>query len=118
MSDMMAAAGMPPGTYPLGGQDVTTDGLSARLPDGTLAGSLLTMDQAVRNMVAWELCSPAQAIEMATETPATLLGLTDRGRLLPGTRADLTLLDHDLRVQHVLLRGSILHRGNSLTNGL
>lgn len=106
VSDMMAAAGMPTGVYPLGGQDVTTDGFSARLPDGTLAGSLLTMDQAIRNMVDWEICSAAQAIQMATETPARLLGLSDRGQLQPGTRADITLLDEALMVQQVFIHGN------------
>src|SRR5205823_5835270 len=49
VTDAMAAAGMPPGRYPLAGRDVIADGSSARLQDGTLAGSTLAMDAAVRN---------------------------------------------------------------------
>jgi N-acetylglucosamine-6-phosphate deacetylase len=105
VTDMMSAAGMPPGTYPLGGRQVETDATAARLPDGTLAGSLLTMDQAVRNLVAWRVASTGEAIRMATETPADVLGLTDRGSLQVGTRADLVLLDDRLRVQQAVVGG-------------
>jgi N-acetylglucosamine-6-phosphate deacetylase len=105
VTDMMSAAGMCPGTYPLGGRDVTTDGATARLPDGTLAGSLLTMDQAIRNLVAWEIATPAVAIQMATQIPAGILGLTDRGRLAAGMLADLVLLDERLEVDMTIVRG-------------
>jgi N-acetylglucosamine-6-phosphate deacetylase len=105
VTDMMAAAGMPPGTYPLGDQLVTTDGVSARLADGTLAGATLRMDAAVRNMAAWTGASIADAIRMATETPATILGRPDLGRLAAGNPADLTLLDDDLAVVATLIAG-------------
>jgi N-acetylglucosamine-6-phosphate deacetylase len=107
VSDMMAAAGMPPGTYPLGSQTVTTDGVSARLPDGTLAGSLLTMDVAIRNMVAWTDAGPAQAIAMATETPANVLGITHKGHLRPGADADLAFFTDDLFVTGTMIGGQM-----------
>ena len=110
VTDMMAAAGMPPGTYPLGDQLVTTDGVSARLPDGTLAGATLRMDAAVRNMVAWTGASPADAIRMATETPATILGRSDLGRLAAGNPADLTLLTEDLQVNMTLVNGRTVYQ--------
>ncbi|MGH9048406.1 MAG: N-acetylglucosamine-6-phosphate deacetylase [Acidimicrobiia bacterium] len=70
---------------------VERDG-AARLPDGTLAGSTLTLDRAVANVAA--LGVPVErAIEMATAIPAEVLGVRDRGRLAPGTRADLVALD-------------------------
>jgi len=94
VSDMMAAAGMPPGTYSLNDIPVSVDETSARLADGRLAGSSLTMDAAVRNMVAWAGVSIPDALTMATATPATLLGLPDLGRLAPGNAADLTILDN------------------------
>src|SRR5262249_54448047 len=53
VTDAMAALGMPPGAYRLGTGEVTVDGVSARLADGRLAGSLLSMDQALRNLVAY-----------------------------------------------------------------
>ena len=76
-----------------------------RLPDGTLAGSILTMDRAVRNMVSIGV-DPPRAIEMATMIPAELLGLDDRGALAAGKRADVVALDPDtLEVRAVWLRG-------------
>jgi N-acetylglucosamine-6-phosphate deacetylase len=78
---------------------------AARLPDGTLAGSTLTLDRAIANVAA--LGVPVErAIEMATAIPADVLGLPDRGRLAPGTRADLVALDPaSLAVQAVWLAG-------------
>ncbi len=105
VTDMVSAAGMLAGTYQLGGRSVKSDGISVRLPDGTLAGSALTMDQAIRNLVTWKIASPAEAIQMATETPADVLGLDDRGRLIAGTFADLVLLDGAFRVTRTIVHG-------------
>jgi N-acetylglucosamine-6-phosphate deacetylase len=110
VSDMMAAAGMPPGPYPLGGQQVMVDGESARLADGTLAGSVLTLDRAVRNAVRWVGVTAAEALAMATAVPARLLGLTDRGRIVTGGIADLVLLDADLRVVTTLVAGQVAYQ--------
>ena len=110
VTDMMAAAGMPPGEYALGGQRVTVDGVSARLGDGTLAGAILTLDQAVRNVVRWTETTPAAALRMASEIPATLLGVTDVGRLVAGARADLVLLDQDLQVRATLIGGRTVYQ--------
>jgi N-acetylglucosamine-6-phosphate deacetylase len=105
VSDMMAAAGMPAGEYTLGGQVVRTDGISVRLPDGTLAGSVLLMDEAIRNVARWASVSPAQAIRMATEVPAGVLRRDDIGVLRPGAFADLTLFDHHLNVVRTIVDG-------------
>jgi N-acetylglucosamine-6-phosphate deacetylase len=110
VTDMMAAAGMPPGDYALGGQRVIVDETSARLTDGTLAGAILTLDEAVRNMVRWTEATPAEALRMASEVPARLLGLADAGRLVAGARADLVLLDRDLRVEETLIDGRTVYR--------
>ena len=76
-----------------------------RLADGTLAGSMLTMDQAARNMVSIGV-DLARAIEMAATIPAELLGLDDRGSITVGKRADLVALDPtDLSVRAVWLEG-------------
>ncbi len=109
VTDMMAAAGMPPGTYALGGQQVIVDGRSARLADGTLAGSILTMDHTVRNMVQWAGADRADALRMASETPARLLGLTHLGTIRAGADADLVLLSDDLTVQATIIRGDIIY---------
>lgn len=105
VSDMMAATGLGPGIYPLGGQPVTVSETTAQLADGTLAGSVLTMDQAIRNLVTWGGVTPAQALHMATAVPARLLGDATRGRLVTGARADLTLWSSDLQVERVLVGG-------------
>jgi N-acetylglucosamine-6-phosphate deacetylase len=110
VSDMMAAAGMPPGQYELGGQSVIVDERSARLADGTLAGSVVTLDQAVRNVVRWTEATPAEAIAMASEVPANLLGLADSGSLTSGHVADLVLFDASLGVATTIVGGRIAFR--------
>jgi len=108
VTDAMAAMGMPPGGYALAERRVIVDEDSARLPDGTLAGSILCMDQAVRNMIAFTGCSPAAAIRMASTTPADALGLSGRGRVAPGCHADLVLLDGGLHVTHTIVGGEVV----------
>lgn len=110
VTDMMAAAGMPPGRHRLGGQPVEVDGESARLADGTLAGAVLTLDRAVRNAVLWGGVTAAEALRMATEVPARLLGLSDRGRLAVGAVADLALFDGDLHVLATVVGGEVVFR--------
>ncbi len=112
VSDAMAAAGLGPGEYRLGDRRVSVDEKSARLENGTLAGTLagsvLTMDQAVRNLVAWRACSLAEALTMASTTAAQLLGLDQLGRIEAGRAADLVVLDEDLHVQQTIINGQIV----------
>jgi N-acetylglucosamine-6-phosphate deacetylase len=75
-----------------------------RLPDGTLAGSALTMDAAVRTCVAAGV-PLEQALHAASTVPARLLGLADRGTIAPGRRADLVALDPHLQVAGVWVAG-------------
>ena len=105
VTDMMAAAGMPPGTYALGGQAVTTDGVSARLPDGTLAGAILLMNEAIRNTIRWTGIGIAEVLRMATEVPARLLDRDDIGVLRIGARADIALIDAELNVLCTIVDG-------------
>lgn len=106
ITDAMAAAGMPPGAYELGGQEVTVaDGVARLAGDGTIAGSTLTMDAALRRTVHSGV-SIVDAVTMASATPAAVLGLDDRGALEPGRRADVVLLDDELRVTAVLRAGA------------
>jgi N-acetylglucosamine-6-phosphate deacetylase len=78
---------------------------AARLADGTLAGSILTMDRAVRNVVDLG-CSIERAVELASTVPSEILGCGDRGRLEPGRRADIVALDRDsLAVRAVWIAG-------------
>jgi N-acetylglucosamine-6-phosphate deacetylase len=105
VSDGTAATAMPDGDYRLGSIEVTVSGGVSRSREGRIAGSTLTLDRAVRRMVA--LGVPlATAIQMATGNPARLLGLEARkGRLIPGADADIVLLDAELGVQRVFVRG-------------
>ncbi|GLY08051.1 N-acetylglucosamine-6-phosphate deacetylase [Actinoplanes sp. NBRC 101535] len=106
VTDAMDATGMPDGRYDLGGQEVVVADRVARLVrDGSIAGSTLTMDGALRNAVAAGLSLP-EASAMASTTPARLLGLADTlGALAPGLRADVVVLSPDLRPERVFRAG-------------
>src|SRR5208337_2008303 len=92
VSDGVSATGMPDGKYILGNMEVTVDGGVCRNAEGKLAGSTLTLDRALRNIV--NLGTPfADALRMLTLNPATLLGIEFKeGSLRPGADADLLLL--------------------------
>ena len=101
VTDATAAAGMAPGRHELGGIPIVSDGNVARLASDpkTLAGSTLTLDQALRNFVAFTGVAPEDALATVTTVPAWLLGLGDRGRLAPGARADVVLWSEDFEVE-------------------
>jgi N-acetylglucosamine-6-phosphate deacetylase len=105
VTDSTSAAGMPDGEYRLGRHKVVKCLGGVRLPDGTLAGSALTMDQALRNLVGELGLSLAEASRCLSTHAADHLGLADRGRLVPGAMADAVVLDGDLSIQGVLLEG-------------
>jgi N-acetylglucosamine-6-phosphate deacetylase len=104
VTDGIRACGLGEGKTTLGGQPVTVRGGAARLPDGTLAGSVLTLDAALRNAVAAGVAL-ACASRLLSETPARYLGLTDRGRLGVGLRADLVVMSEQLEVTSVYRLG-------------
>jgi N-acetylglucosamine-6-phosphate deacetylase len=109
VTDAMAALGEPPGSYQLGDKRVLVDGDSARLPDGTLAGSLLAMEAALRNLVAYSGCSLLEAVRCATATPAKAAGLAEVGQLRPGAAADLVLLTGAGEVAATLVGGRLVY---------
>ncbi|RPE79687.1 N-acetylglucosamine-6-phosphate deacetylase [Vulcaniibacterium tengchongense] len=105
VTDATAATGMPDGEYALGAQRVHKCLGCVRLADGSsLAGSALTMDQALRNLVSIGL-DLADASDRLSRYPADYLGLHDRGRLHPGACADLVVLDAQLRLRRVFVEG-------------
>lgn len=105
VSDGISATGMPEGRYRLGTFEVNVAGGVARNSDGKLAGSTLTLDRALRHMVALGI-PLREALSMVTANPARLLGLEQRkGSLVPGADADLVLLDDQLNVTGVMTRG-------------
>jgi N-acetylglucosamine-6-phosphate deacetylase len=107
VTDSTAAAGMPDGDYRLGRHTVTKCLGGVRLADGTLAGSTLTMDQALRNLVALGL-PLAEASRRTATIAAAHLGLADRGSLVAGAWADLVVLDARLQLRQVLVEGEAL----------
>jgi N-acetylglucosamine-6-phosphate deacetylase len=114
VTDAMQAAGMPPGDYELGQRKVHLEDGAVRLPDGTLAGSALTMDEAVRNAVRFLVVSLAQAVRMAAETPAAALNLDGKGKIAVGCDADFVLLDAEGTVLETIVAGeTVYERGKS-----
>jgi N-acetylglucosamine-6-phosphate deacetylase len=106
VTDSTSAAGMPDGDYQLGRHTVTKCMGGVRLADGTLAGSVLSMDQALRNLVDTLGLDLDDASRRVSTYPADHLGLQDRGRLQAGAWADVVVLDRDLALQAVYTEGA------------
>lgn len=108
ITDAIAATGMPDGIYRLGGMDVTV--LNGRCTfEDRLAGSVLTLDQAVRNFVHFTDAPYKTAVRYASTNPALMMGIGDSyGELAPGRRADIAVLTPDGNVQRMLMSGKIL----------
>jgi N-acetylglucosamine-6-phosphate deacetylase len=105
ISDGISATGMPDGQYMLGKLEVTVTGGICRNAEGKLAGSTLTLDRALRNIVGLGV-GLANAVRMLTLNPATLLGIEfKKGALRTGADADIVLLDEGLRLTRVWARG-------------
>jgi N-acetylglucosamine-6-phosphate deacetylase len=107
VTDAVAALGMPADRVPLGLLEAFTTDDGVRLADGTLAGSDLSLDRAVRNLAAFASVSLPAAVAAATAAPAALLGLGDRGVIRPGAVADLTLLDTGGAVVATIVGGRV-----------
>ena len=110
VTDAMAGMGMPPGRYDLAGQTVIVDENSARLADApdTLAGSILTLNAAVRNMIEFCGCPPHEAVAMASLNPARLLGLDgSKGRLAEGYAADIAVFGTDWETKLTVIGGKV-----------
>ncbi len=106
VTDAVAAAGAGEGEFTLGDLSLVVRGGAVRSGDGVLAGSVLTMIEAVRNL--HELGVPLeQALEAASVVPASVLGLTDAGRIEVGRRADLLVIDAELELERVLVGGEV-----------
>ena len=111
VTDAAACAGMPPGTYLLGGEPIELpagDGMPPIRASGTLAGSALRMDVAVANMVRAGAGLPA-TVAAATRIPADLIGRPEFGRIAPGALADLAWLGEDLRARATWVAGDLVY---------
>lgn len=106
VTDAIRACGLGEGTYKLYDHEVQVAGGEARLRDGTLAGSILTMDRAVRNMVELAGIPLETAVPLATEIPARIAGVGDRkGCIESGYDPDFAILDDKLAIERVIVRG-------------
>ena len=114
VTDSMRGAGMPDGESVIGSREgglrvILEDGV-AKLPDrSAFAGSVATMDRLVRNMINLANATVTDAVKMATETPSRIMGLTDRGTLDEGKRADIVIFDDDIRVSRTIVGGRTVY---------
>lgn len=110
VTDSMRAKCLQDGTYELGGQMVDVKNRSARLADGTLAGSVLTMPSALQNMMKFTRCDLPSAVKMAAENPAKTLGIfAKKGSIAVNKDADLVVLDEQLQVVLTLRAGEVIY---------
>ncbi|MEM7115409.1 MAG: N-acetylglucosamine-6-phosphate deacetylase [Chloroflexota bacterium] len=110
VTDSMAAMGHPPGHYQLGDYSVTVDAERAQLADGTLAGSIITMDEGVRRFIQMTGCSLAEAVETVTAVPAQLLNMAHhKGHIATGYDADFVLLTTNQQVAATFVAGEQIY---------
>ncbi|MBY6035072.1 N-acetylglucosamine-6-phosphate deacetylase [Fictibacillus nanhaiensis] len=110
ITDSMRAKGLGDGTYALGGQQVTVKQYKAELEDGTLAGSILTMSDSVKNMMNYTNCSITDIVKMTSINAAKELNIFDRkGSLSKGKDADITVFTRDFDVFMTFCRGTLAY---------
>ncbi|MCD8510415.1 MAG: N-acetylglucosamine-6-phosphate deacetylase [Bacillus sp. (in: Bacteria)] len=113
ITDSIRAKGLGAGTYDLGGQNVTVSGGTAKLDNGSLAGSILSMIDGVKNMVKFTDASLQDIIQMTSVNPAKQLKLFDRkGSISEGKDADILLIDENLNIHYTICRGKIAYQGD------
>jgi N-acetylglucosamine-6-phosphate deacetylase len=113
VTDSLNASGLGDGDFRVGGLDVAVRNGQARLKEGgALAGSVLTLNRAVKNILRWAEMTVCQAINMASLNPARVLGIDDRfGSIQPGKYANVAIFDEDLNVVDTILRGRSILKG-------
>ena len=115
ITDAMRAAGLPDGAYELGGQAVSVINGAARIANGSLAGSTLTLDQAIRNTMKFTGLDFQTVIQMATIVPARAMGIDDRkGKIAVGADADLAFFNKDHSVAAAMVGGQIKYKDAEL----
>ncbi|MDW0109890.1 N-acetylglucosamine-6-phosphate deacetylase [Sporosarcina aquimarina] len=114
ITDAMRAKGLEPGEYELGGQPVHVSEKDARLQDGTLAGSILTMENAVKNIVSILNISPLEVAKISSGNAARQLGLTQKGSLVAGNDADIVILDKEWSIMQTICGGITGYERNAV----
>ena len=110
ITDCTRAGGLEDGEYTLGGQPIFVKGIECRLADGTIAGSVLKMNHAVRNFLRHTDLPVWKIVRMASLTPAERIGVSDRkGSLLPGRDADIILADDEFTVSRTIIGGRTVY---------
>ncbi|ANU21355.1 N-acetylglucosamine-6-phosphate deacetylase [Planococcus plakortidis] len=112
ITDAMRAKGLGYGNYDLGGQTVVVDETGTRIQTGRLAGSVLTMDRALRNVRDLAQCSLPELAQMSSGNAAAALGLHGKGKIARGMDADLVLMTEALEVELTVCRGEIAFSAN------
>jgi len=112
ITDCIRAGGMPDGDYTLGGQPVHKEGIKCLMPDGTIAGSVLKLNEAVRNLAENSKLEIFEAVACASLNPAKALGLDNEiGSIEEGKRADIMIADEKFNVSMTILGGEIRYKG-------
>lgn len=112
ITDAMRAKGLPDGDYELGGQPVKVANGRAVLENGTLAGSVLKMDEAVRRMLDLDGVTLRDVVQMASINPAKQIGVFDRkGSITEGKDADILLVDDELNIKYTFCQGVLAYKG-------
>jgi N-acetylglucosamine-6-phosphate deacetylase len=109
ITDALQAMGMGDGTYLFGGHEVRLMDGVASLEDGTLASSTVTMNEALAKTVKLGI-SLKDAVKMATQTPADILGLENKGRIKSGADADLVLMNDRFEVMWTMVKGQMVYQ--------
>lgn len=108
ITDCMMAGGMPEGQYKLGEFDVNVKDGTARLEDGSLAGSILRLEDGAKNVVKWNIATAFEAVQMASQVPAKSVGLGDVAGVLDiGRYADINILDENLEIVATYINGEL-----------
>jgi N-acetylglucosamine-6-phosphate deacetylase len=114
VTDALSGMGMPPGRYVLAGREYISDGTCGRLADGTLSGSLLPLNKAIRNVVEKAGVDPSTAVRLATANAARAIGMEDTlGHVAVGRPADLVLVDEAWDVRATILDGRVAYRAQA-----
>lgn len=110
VSDGSAVLGLEVGTYQIGERTITKSETTATLPNGTLVGSVLTLNQAVKNLMSYCNASLLEAVNSVSLNPATYLGLENEiGQIKIGNKADLVILNSEMNVEKTFINGNLVY---------